>query len=344
MKLCESRFVEIFYRRDGEPVEVYPRFCLDESAITSPKAPSLTEGITLLEQMRKKSDSSICFWRTYALGDILLLTPIFNWLKEEYPACRIYLATDPKFLGLFKYWDVVTVIDKRMVLSVDYDVGYYLDGIVEKDHRGMEESYKHRLDIYCEFLGIPVPKEPVFSLPFSENEKEWAEGVVRPLRKNGKPVVAMQIFGSTFLKRLPFDKVVRIVNKLSDMCSLVLVHDAKEYLSGADVLNLTGETNIHQLTAVIDSVDSVITMDSGILWVAHCTKTPVIALLGPTREQERLKYHRNYVVVNLAEMVGCEPCFERMERCHGLIDCMNLSDEEEITERIKNGVKGLVYS
>lgn len=344
MKLCGSNVIEVFYSKHGDPLEIYPRFCFDESMVLSPAAPCLNKGVSLLEQLEKNPESSVCFLRTYALGDIILLTPIINWIRDKYPSVKVYLATVPKFMGLFKYWDAIETVDKRNLPFIPYEIGYYLDGVVERDHSGNEYSYKHRLDIYCEFLGIPQIKDPVFSLPYGESEKSWAEGIVREVRDCGKPVVAVQVAGSTAIKSLSLDKVADIAERLCDICSLIFVHEAKEYFGEINAMNLTGMTDIHQLAALIDSVDVVVTMDSGVLWIAHATKTPVIALLGPTREAERLKYHRNYVVVNLSEMVGCEPCFERMTRCKGAINCMKSSSAEEIARRIEEGIKKLVYS
>jgi len=344
MKASTSRVVEVFYRRqDGEPVEIYPRFCVDDEVVPT-SAPCLSNGHTLGEQLKRKPDSSICFWRTYALDDILLLTPIFNWLKEEYPSCQIHLATATGFVGLFKYWDVVRTVDKRNVLTLDYDVGYYLDGIVEKDHRGNEYSYKHRLDIYCDFLGIPVPKEPVFSLPYGQEERVWAESVVGALRESGKPIVAMQVMGATKTRRMPLGKVMKIAQPLMEVCSLIFVHDTKESVAEKGTMDLTGMTTVHQLAALIDCADAVVTLDSGILWIAHCTKTPVIVLLGHTREQERMTYHRNYHPVNLAEMVGCESCFGAMNRCNQKARCMTEVNTEEVARGIVDGLKRLVFS
>lgn len=344
MKMVRSKTVELFYRKDGEPVEVYPRFCLDDGMINAPGAPSLSNGLTLAEQMRRKPDSTVCFWRTYALGDLLLLTPVFNWLRDEFPACRIILATASGFMPLFKYWDMVEIVNGRRILNYGYDIGYYLDGIVEQDHSGGPSSYKHRLDLYCEFLGIPVPKDPVFSLPYDEDEKRWADGLVGAFRQPGKPVVVIQISGSTRIKRLSLGRVMKIAGGLVDTCSLIFIHDMRQGVGLAGTMDLTGKTTVHEVAALIDAADVAVTMDSGLLWIAHCTMTPVIVLLGPTREQERLRYHRNYHVVNLSKMVGCEPCFERMTRCNGAVKCMNDSSEEEIIEGIRNGIRKLTYS
>jgi len=67
-------------------------------------------------------------------------------------------------------------------------------------------------------------------------------------------------------------------------------------------------------------------------------------MLGPTREPERMSMHRNYHVIDLAKMVGCEPCFERMVHCKGAIRCMNEPKAADIVRGIEEGVKDLVSS
>ena len=343
MRASTSSVVEVFYDRSGDSVEVLPRFCVDEGLVRVEGSPRMGRGISLIDQMKRKPDSTICFWRSYALGDILLLTPIFNQLKETYPACTILLATASRFIEVFKYWDKVGTADKRTVAHRHYDIGYHLDGIVERDHTGEPWSHKHRLDLYCDFLGIPAPKDPLFSLPYGEDERRWAEELTTGLRLKEKPIVVMQLFGSKPIKSFPPGKVERIARKLSYVYTVILVHSHSGEIDG-EAVDLSGKTTVHELAAVIDCADAVVTMDSGVLWVAHATQTPVVALLGPTREPERLSYHRNHRVVNLSKMVGCEPCFERRTRCGGTIDCMIESDEAQIVAEIEDAVRGLTYS
>jgi len=343
MKMVASKVVQLFYRSDGEPMEVYPHFCFDGGMINALGAPCLSNGLTLLEQMKRKPDSKVCFCRTFALGDILVLTPIFNWLKDEYPACQIVLATSPVFLSLFRYWDAVETIEKRMILHSDYDIGYCLDGIVEQDHQGDEKSYKHRTDIYCEFLGIPVPKDPIFSLPYGEDEKQWAEGIIGAFREPEKPVVVVQLSGTMWFNSFPFEKAIRIGDELSKVCSVIMVHNFKQDIKIKGICNLTGQTTFHEAVALIDSADVAVTMDSGPLWIAHCTKTPIIAMFGHTRAKEKMVHHRNYHSIDLAEMVGCESCFGRPTKCNGAADCLTKSDEKEITKRIRDGIRRFVY-
>lgn len=343
MRFNTSRVPEVFYRRsDVEPVVVYPGFCFDEEILNIPSLPCIKDGVRLERYLEENPEGTVLFYRTFALGDILVLTPIFNDLKSKYPRAKIILATASRYKEIFKYWDILKVVLASGVDSQTYDIGYMLDFIVEKDHRGDRFSYMHRLDIYCEHIGWPVPKDPIFSLPYGEEEKEWAEKVVGGLRHSGKPVLVMQAFGAMWFNRFPKEKVERIASETAKVCSVVLVYDYKIDFEIEGVLNLTGRTTVHQLAALIDHADIVMTMDSGILWVAHCTKTPIIVMFGHTRAREKMAHHRNYYAIDLAKMVGCQSCFGRRTRCSGEVFCLNNSDTQEIIDEIKKGIERLV--
>jgi ADP-heptose:LPS heptosyltransferase len=122
-----------------------------------------------------------------------------------------------------------------------------------------------------------------------------------------------------------------------------MIHNLKQDVEVKGITNLAGQTTFHELAALIDSADVAITMDSGALWVAHCTKTPIIAMFGHTRAKEKMAHHRNYHSIDLAKMVGCESCFGRPTRCKGSADCMKKSDTGKIIEQIKEGIKRLAY-
>jgi ADP-heptose:LPS heptosyltransferase len=343
MKRSESHVLEIFYRsRDGEPLTIYPRFCFDDGVIRPTSIPWLTDGVRLDDFMKTDPSATVCFCRTYGLGDILVLTPIFSSLKERYPESKVVFATADGFVPLFKYWDWVKSVRRVDLPFQSYGIGYYLDGVVEKDHEGGRYSYMHRLDINCDFIGWPVPKDPVFSLPYSDVEKKWAETVVASARQGGKAVVVMQLSGAMWFNRFPLAKTAKIAGELSRTCSVILIHNFKQSVDLDGVTNLTGLTTVHELTALIDAADVAVTMDSGALWVAHCTKTPVVAIFGHTRTKEKMAHHRNYYAIDLAGMVGCESCFGRRTKCKGTADCLGKSDTGKIVEQIQEGIKRLV--
>jgi ADP-heptose:LPS heptosyltransferase len=87
-------------------------------------------------------------------------------------------------------------------------------------------------------------------------------------------------------------------------------------------------------------------MDSGILWLAHVASCPVLTLLGPTREEERVSLHPLYPEkaksINIANMIGCTPCFETKARCGGKVNCMNNFDRAKLLEEIKLKISEIV--
>jgi ADP-heptose:LPS heptosyltransferase len=154
----------------------------------------------------------------------------------------------------------------------------------------------------------------------------------------------MQLSGAMWFNSFPLEKVIRIADELSKVCSVVMIHNFKQDIKVKGICNLAGQTTFHEAAALIDSADVAITMDSGALWIAHCTKTPIIAMFGHTRAKEKMAHHRNYHSIDLAEMVGCESCFGRQTRCKGTVDCLRKSDTERIIQEIKTGLSRLVFS
>jgi ADP-heptose:LPS heptosyltransferase len=81
-------------------------------------------------------------------------------------------------------------------------------------------------------------------------------------------------------------------------------------------------------------------MDSGMLWMAHAASCPVLVLLGPTREEERVSLHPLYPEkaksISIAEMIGCQACFETQKFCKRNISCMKDFNEDQLLETIKS--------
>src|SRR5512139_2932165 len=133
MRFNPSNVPQIFYRlHDQEPMHLMPRFCLDEDIAPRCALSQLRQAETLETFLEKTPRATVCFYRTYALGDIIVLTPIFNSIKERFPDSKVVLVTHQKFLKMFKYWDLVEVNGADRLRLMRYDIGYFLDGVVEK--------------------------------------------------------------------------------------------------------------------------------------------------------------------------------------------------------------------
>ena len=75
------------------------------------------------------------------------------------------------------------------------------------------------------------------------------------------------------------------------------------------VLNLAGSLSLKELAAWIDSAKTVLCVDSLPLHISSATKTPVVALFGPTSEQNWGPWRHPQARI-LTRPFSCRPCFQ----------------------------------
>ena len=276
--------------------------------------------------------------RQYALGDVLMLIPVVRRMKEFYNIKEVGIITSETIVrSLNRTFDDIKFQTSECLARVKADFIFQTDGILERDHSFTNHQHEvHRTQIYLDYLGITDNKNlnwtpSKFIIPdvkFDNNMKK----------------IGLQIRGSGAIKTLPFPFVMEMAKKLSDKYQVVLLDGNKDLgFEGNNILNLCGKISVAQCISVLQQIDGVITMDSGMLWMAHCAKTPVVTFLGATREHERMTLHPLYPekarVINMAEIVGCEPCFETRIRCKRAHNCMNTFDRGIVLEKLLSEVK-----
>ncbi|MEW6613935.1 MAG: glycosyltransferase family 9 protein [Thermodesulfobacteriota bacterium] len=318
-----------------------PGFCIDHQLVRNAESEYLRPAPVLAKFLASRKTASVCLVRGYALGDLIMLTPVIEQLKEDYPGVKISLVVQDRYKELFRYYrSVEDVLDYKRVGSRTFDYGVMLDGVLEVDHRKSCKNRSHRSDMYARFLGMTLMKH-VFRLPISDLDRKWA---FRFLAEAGvgkdERIVAIQIKGSTPVKTLPKEKVVRICKAIVALGAKVLLidHDRNTGWEGTGIINACGKTNVHRLVALLERSNLAVCMDSGVLHLTHCTGTPTVALLGATRPQDRTVYHPDCVAVELNKEIGCESCFEAMSACGGRANCMVAANEKTIIQAIERRI------
>lgn len=317
------------------PLIIYPKMAFNPDVISGFKFHFLFEEFDI-EMFRNKE--SVAFFRSFALGDILLLIPVVRWLKKEYNIKNVSIITK---LDICKFLRVgfkdIGFYTEEHYMHMQNTLCFNFDSILEKDHNpGNPESTKHRIDIYFESIGIKSYNKhdlnwKPFYLPKDINVNMTTE------RKK----IGLQIRGSTDIKKLPHCVVERIAKELSEKYSVYLIHGSTDLgFDGPNIINTCGKLNVIECIALLTKLDCCITMDSGVLWMAHAANCPVLTILGPTRESERLTLHPQYPqkakAINIAEeIIGCKPCFETKQYCKGAINCMRNFDHDTLLKLIK---------
>ena len=104
---------------------------------------------------------------------------------------------------------------------------------------------------------------------------------------------------------------------------------AASILGGLDPspLSLVGRLSLTQLTAVLQDVDLMITVDSGPMHIAAAVGTPVVALFGPTDPRRTGPLGPGRV---LRRYLPCSPCLQRRCQIADTYRCMRDLGVEEV--------------
>lgn len=102
----------------------------------------------------------LCLWRTYALGDILMLLPIVRGLRRllelQEPVRIVVQARHMESLRPMQGDEFLFLRKTQAFGDYGADLHYNLDSCLEADHRGGPESDLHRMELYGRALGVEV--------------------------------------------------------------------------------------------------------------------------------------------------------------------------------------------
>lgn len=127
------------------------------------------------------------------------------------------------------------------------------------------------------------------------------------LRTLPRPRIALNVGASRAYKRWPTANWASLAERLVDRgLSVVFIGDSKDSDTVAEVrramrdptaaLDLSGQTQLRQLTSVLAACDLVVSGDSGPMHLAAAVGTPVVALFGATNPARHGPYGRQHQV------------------------------------------------
>lgn len=290
-----------------------------------------------LEQVHPGGGSILCR-RWGALGDLIMFRAAASAFLRERPAFAFSLRCQQRFVHLFDhdrvFKRVYAIGGGGGVDRADFAGVVSMDQVAEADHRGV---HRHRTQLFLDAMSdetIIVTAED-WDIPTGDRAREW---VARFLQKRGlsrgqrqRPLVAIQAQGSGPMKSLPPKVMRRLIARLAESASVIIIEyderTAQSYVGDHDdVWAMCGRDSLHSIE-LMRHVDLVIAMDSAPLWMAHSANAPVLAILGPTRPEQRISFHPGYAegrarAVCLNDLIQCEPCFEAAGACKGSYACM----------------------
>jgi heptosyltransferase-1 len=202
---------------------------------------------------------------------------------------------------------------------------------------GARPGVRHALDRYLDVTErLGCGREPVrFDFGIDEADRAHASFLARTRR------VALLLPGTNWqTKRWPaerFEAVAQWLRANTDIEPLVAGAKDAEELAPAipSARSVAGMTTIHQLAALIERADAVVTNDSGPMHIAAALNRPMVALFGPTDPIRTGPWQMGDRVVRLD--LPCSPCLSR--RCSHQT-CMRHLDPGIVSAELR-GLLGL---
>lgn len=284
---------------------------------------NLTPVHSFLHEINKKAIKRFYIQRSFNFGDVLQAIALVFYLKSI--GYDVYMKTG---IENHKLLSLLGVEAERIDVEND-DYGIILDWTLERDRLDEVRNNMHRLFIMAETLGIEGLRDIKWQWPCDLSK--FPSRIFQDEVFDKENYIVFQGRGTKDLRILPEKTIDFLIKTMNDDGVRVIYIGEPIDLAGMNPAMTRLEflqSTKEELFWVIGRAKCLITMDSFPLWVSHYAKTPTIALLGPTRPEQRTILHPLYpegmISVGLNELVGCESCIDRPNKCEWRIDCLKV--------------------
>ena len=163
-----------------------------------------------------------------------------------------------------------------------------------------------------------------------------------------RPLVGVHVSGGREIKQWEPDRFAEVARRVArergativltgTTIERSLVDAVASSLSGAPILNLSGELDVPTLAAVLEQLDVLVTGDTGPMHIAAAVGTPVVAVFGPSAPERYAPSGPDHCIVRVE--LPCSPC-NRIRlppaRCMGHVpDCLNSVSAEMVSSAVR---------
>lgn len=212
-----------------------------------------------------------------------------------------------------------------------------------KETLGLHQVYYY-LNLVRSISSREYKSEPL--LRITGEEEAWAEELLNRSGCIGRPVIGINP-GSTYgpAKRWPIERFAMLSDILIEQhnARVIIFGGPGEKELGAKIaglmkeapLDLTGETSIRELMALIRRCDLFITNDSGPMHIAAAFNVPIVAIFGPTDHKTTSPFGDGHII--LRKDVRCSPCLLR--ECPADHECMESITADEVIDAAERQIK-----
>jgi len=260
---------------------------------------------------------------------------IYKWAKEINEKFDIYFSLPNSFSSaLMGYF-----------LNAKERIGY------KNEFRNflLTRAYKkpknlHRVEEYCYLLKDFI-ENPIENI----NVKLNVETDEEIIKLNSKYKIAININSEAQSRRMSIPKWARIIENLKrEIDAYFILTGSKKDIKRVywlietlkdktKIINLTGKTNLIELSKVLKACDLMLSADSGPAHLSNALNIKTIVLFGAGDERNTAPYNKQFLKV-IRINLDCSPCLKNKCRFSVPI-CLENIDEEIIVESVLKTLK-----
>ena len=296
------------------------------------------------------------------LGDAILTLPALEGLRRAFPNAELHILCSPRVEDLFfgdprirRVWIwrkrapllrqgflLGRLFSQRFDRVVDFRhslIPLFLWGARRTPLIRRGNGPIHRAEQHLALLsgwGIrangSIRSNGAAAIGFGPEDQRWIEQRIEPNRR----VFVVAPGSRSHLKRWGAERFAQVADRLIEeqQGQVFLVGDQEDRSVAQQVIalmrrsatDLTGQTAIRQLAALLTKADLVITNDSALLHAAQAMERPTVAIFGPTDERKYGPRLPNSVVVR--RRLICAPCERAL--CPYGHECMRFLEPDEV--------------
>lgn len=272
-------------------------------------------------------------WRSGGIGDLLFMTPVFNYLKKTYPDCKIILATQSKYFTLFKGSNLV---DETLPIPFSVEdlhrCNYHLhfEGIIENNPRAEKIN---AYDLFVEWFNLrgKIPPRVPEMLPIANFPPELdvrAKETLMHIDPKMSVRIGLHIATSSPIRNWPLPNQRMFAKMAVEKGWKVFLFgstydtDLTKMFDLKGVYNLIPNTSndIQKIMSFINNMNVMVGPDSSMIHLAAALNVPAVGLYGPFKSFLRCKYYSKFICLD--SEIQCQP-FLGVHHCfkHGYEPC-----------------------
>lgn len=290
-----------------------------------PEAKNLSRAFKRITKLDLTEYDSILFKRTHALGDVIMLLPIVNYLRKLGKIVCIHTSSR------FTIDGVNCIAGHPRFDYGNFDLVVDMTGIVEQDHQDASLYSKNRVDIYKDYLGLGnIGNDWSIDFPQKEIDIEGA-------------TIGIQVSGSTDYKSV---NLVPLMKNLDSKGIKFFIIDTKN-TSYNYKNSVSKRTDKLGLLNIMHSLKGVLCFDSGPFWLTHVTNTAAFVVVGPTSGSKLIVRHPNSKTMffDTKEDYKCNSsvngCGESAKDCNKRYLCLKNTNQKRLIKEFNKWIERL---